>query len=181
MQEGLQWSQRQPRYSYRYMTKCTSLYLYHKEYFVPNLSAFHIIYTIGILISVHLYIYIDVTANDTAAEGTVRLVGGASPLEGRVEVFLFGQWGTVCSSSWELIDARVVCLELGYLRAVKVPASVSAIYGTGSGPSWYNNVRCTGTEKNLTECSKYFSLTGSACSHTQNAGAVCSSESYKNY
>ena len=125
----------------------------------------------------HCTFIIDVTANDTAAEGTVRLVGGASPLEGRVEVFLFGQWGTVCSSSWEFIDAKVVCLELGYLRAVKVPASVSAIYGTGSGPSWYNIIRCTGTETNLTECSKSISLSGSACSDTQNAGAVCSSES----
>ena len=131
----------------------------------------------------HCTFIIDVTANDTAAEGTVRLVGGASPLEGRVEVFLFGQWGTVCSSSWEFIDAKVVCLELGYLRAVKAPASVSAIYGTGSGPSWYNSIRCTGTETNLTECSKSICLSRSTCFlYTQSVGqAVCSSESYENY
>ena len=114
--------------------------------------------------------------NDTAAEGTVRLVGGNSSLEGRVEIYLLGQWGTVCSSSWQFIDAKVVCLELGYMRAVGAP--VSATFGAGSGPSWYNYVGCTGTETNLTECSKSFSLTGSACSHTQYAGAVCSSESY---
>ena len=108
-------------------------------------------------------------------EGTVRLVGGASPQEGRVEIFLLGQWGTVCNSYWDFADARVVCLELGYLRAVGAPRY--ATFGAGSGPSWYSYVRCTGAEVNLTECSRYFSLSGTACSHTRSAGAVCSSES----
>ena len=117
---------------------------------------------------------VDVTANDTAVEGTVRLVEGSSPLEGRVEIFLLGQWGTVCNSYWDFADARVVCLELGYLRAVEAPTT----FGAGSGPSWYSHVRCTGAEVNLTECSRYFSSFGTACSHTQSAGAVCSSESY---
>ena len=116
--------------------------------------------------------YTDDTKYDTAAEGTVRLVGGNSSLEGRVEIFLLGQWGTVCSSNWEFVDAKVVCLELGYLRAVGAP--VSSTFGAGSGPSWYNYVGCTGSEMNLTECSKRFSLTGTACSNTQYAGAVCS-------
>ena len=120
------------------------------------------------------YTYIDVMENDTAAEGTVRLVAGSSSLEGRVEIFILGQWGTICSSNWEFVDARVVCRELGYLRAVEAP--VSAAFGAGSGPSWYSNVRCTGTEMNLTECSKSLSLFGSACSHYRDAGVVCSSE-----
>ena len=121
--------------------------------------------------------FVDVTANDTTAEGTIRLVGGASPLEGRVEIFLLGQWGTVCNLYWDFADTRVVCLELGYLRAVGAP--VSATYGAGSGPSWYSNVRCAGTEKNLTDCRKFFSFSGSACSRNQSARAVCSGESYK--
>ena len=112
--------------------------------------------------------------NDTAAESTVRLVGGMSPLEGRVEIFLFGQWGTVCDSSWDLADATVVCHQLGYLRAVGAPEAAS--FGAGSGPSWYSNVRCAGTERNLTECSKSFSSHGTACPHSQDAGVVCSSE-----
>ena len=123
--------------------------------------------------------------NDTAEEGTVRLVGGTTPLEGRVEIFL-GKWGTVCDSSyyrygygyvysWDLADATVVCHQLGYLRAVAAPRS--ATFGAGSGPSWYSNVRCTGTEMNLSECSKSYSSFGSACSHFQDVGVVCSSES----
>ena len=118
--------------------------------------------------------YVDVTFNETAKEGTTRLVAGASPLEGRVEIFLLGHWGTVCDSNWDLADATVVCHQLGYLRAVGAPRS--AAFGAGSGLSWYSNVQCTGTERNLTDCSKSFSSFGSACPHSQDAGVVCSSK-----
>ena len=113
--------------------------------------------------------------NDTAGEGTVRLVGGATPLEGRVEIFLLGHWGTVCDYNWDLADATVVCHQLGYLRAVEAPRS--AAFGAGNGPSWYSSVRCVGTEMNLTECIRSSDFTGSACSHSHDAGVVCSSES----
>ena len=123
----------------------------------------------------HIYVYtIDTTSNDT--EGSVRLVGGNTLLEGRVEVFLLGQWGTVCDYYWDLADATVVCRQLGYPRAVEAPRS--AAFGAGSGPSWYSRVDCTGTERNLTECSKSNSNFGSACPHSQDAGAVCSSQSH---
>ena len=119
-------------------------------------------------------IFTDVTQNETAEEGNVRLVGGDTPNKGRVEVFILGQWGTVCGYGWELADATVVCHELGYLGAEEAPSS--ATFGAGSGPSWYSYVGCAGTERNLTECSKSFSAIGSACSHSQDAGVVCSSE-----
>ena len=119
-------------------------------------------------------VYAGVTSNNTAAEGSVRLVGGDTLLEGRVEIFLSGQWGTVCDNNWDLADATVVCRQLGYLRAVEAPRS--AAFGAGSGPSWYYSLYCTGTEHNLTECSKYNYNFGSACSHSRDAGAVCSSQ-----
>ena len=113
-------------------------------------------------------------SNGTAEEGAVRLVGGATPLEGRVEVFLLGQWGTVCSYSWDLADATVVCRQLGYLRAAEAPRY--AAFGAGSGPSWYYHVYCAGTERNLTECNNYNYYLRHSCSHSQDAGVVCSSE-----
>ena len=46
----------------------------------------------------------------------MRLVGGASALDGRVEMCWNETWGTVCDQSWSSSDAKVVCGQLGYLR-----------------------------------------------------------------
>ena len=45
---------------------------------------------------------------------SIRLVGGINETEGRVEICLGGQWGTVCDDQWEDVEARVVCRQLGY-------------------------------------------------------------------
>ena len=47
-------------------------------------------------------------------DGDVRLVGGQSAYEGRVEVCLSQRWGSVTDSEWSAEDAQVVCRQIGY-------------------------------------------------------------------
>ena len=49
--------------------------------------------------------------------GDIRLVGGASNLEGRVEICDTATWGTVCDRRWEAADANVACGQLGFSRS----------------------------------------------------------------
>ena len=55
-------------------------------------------------------------ANRSAAckDGQLRLVGGSSENEGRVEICYENQWGTVCNHGWSSENARVVCRQLGF-------------------------------------------------------------------
>jgi len=44
----------------------------------------------------------------------IRLVGGAVPNEGRLEVKFAGLWGTVCDDAFDDVDAGVACSMLNY-------------------------------------------------------------------
>ena len=47
-------------------------------------------------------------------DGDIRLVNGSTALQGRVEVCIGGNWGTVCDAQWGTQEAMVACRQLGF-------------------------------------------------------------------
>ena len=52
--------------------------------------------------------------NQSCTEGQVRLAGGGTANEGRVELCSSGVWVAIYDSGWNYNDAVVVCRQLGY-------------------------------------------------------------------
>ncbi|XP_010562657.1 PREDICTED: T-cell differentiation antigen CD6 [Haliaeetus leucocephalus] len=101
--------------------------------------------------------------------GMLRLAGGRSRCEGRVEMEQAGAWGTVCDDAWDLADADIVCRQLRCGWAVRVHGS--AAFGRGSGPILRDEVGCEGHEEHLWDCP---AAPEHDCSHKEDAGVVCS-------
>ena len=61
----------------------------------------------------------------------MRLVDGFSPSEGRVETCWNNTWIVACDSSWDDMDASVVCRQLGFQVEGKKKAVMSPWLGAG--------------------------------------------------
>ena len=57
-------------------------------------------------------------------QGDLRLVGGMTEHEGRLEVCWGGAWGTVSGDGWSLPDTLVACRQLGYNDTCKWDESI---------------------------------------------------------
>ena len=102
----------------------------------------------------------------------MRLVGGNSSNEGRVEVYYNRRWQTVCDDYWDIADAHVVCRQLGYRGAVT--AHKIAHFGPGAGSILLDNLHCNGTESSLLRCT-HRGINEHNCVHNEDAGVTCKS------
>ena len=107
--------------------------------------------TFMIVLSLIVYIinYTESRTSESGTEGSIRLAGGSTHHEGRLEVFTLGHWATVCSRYFSLGQANVACRQLGFGTALSV---YKAEFGQGSNFISLNIHGCTGFESNLTQC-----------------------------
>ncbi|XP_035850743.1 lysyl oxidase homolog 3B isoform X3 [Sander lucioperca] len=107
-------------------------------------------------------------------ENSIRIAGGRSSYEGRVEVQVGSKWGTVCSTGWTTREAMVVCRQLG------LGYSMHAITET-----WYwdssnvtdmimSGVKCTGNEMSLSQCQHHKTVSCQKAAAKFAAGVICS-------
>ena len=106
----------------------------------------------------------------------VRLVNGGRgrPYQGRVEVYYRRRWGTVCDDGFDIREGNVICRYLGY-RYGALRVYGRARFGRGTGPIWFDDMRCTGRETNPFSCPKRLPIGSHNCGHQEDAGVVCRS------
>ncbi|KAJ7990342.1 hypothetical protein DPEC_G00299310 [Dallia pectoralis] len=103
--------------------------------------------------------------------GSVRLISAELLSDrGRVEIFIRGEWGTVCDDLFNSKAAAVVCRQLGFPVALRV--AKRAELGGGNGSILLDDVECEGTERTLLEC-KRAKVGQHNCAHDEDVGVVC--------
>ena len=123
-----------------------------------------------------------------AEDGAICLAGGNYYSNGRVEIFHEGEWGTVCTRRWDLIEAEVVCRQLGFqgmcmissqatilhynLLTGALEAPLRSHYGAGHGTIWLSNLGCTGSESRLDQCDHSGWGEASRCFHNIHDASV---------
>ncbi|XP_072035889.1 scavenger receptor cysteine-rich domain superfamily protein-like [Amphiura filiformis] len=106
-----------------------------------------------------------------SCEQDIRLFGGHSSNEGRVEMFHNGGWTPLCDASWGDKEAVVVCRQLGFpIDGAK--AERGAGFEIDRETSLRNDVSCKGTESALQQCA-HAEWEEHNCNQSQMAGVIC--------
>uniref|UniRef100_A0A8C7WSX2 SRCR domain-containing protein n=1 Tax=Oryzias sinensis TaxID=183150 RepID=A0A8C7WSX2_9TELE len=83
------------------------------------------------------------------ADYSVRLENGSSRCSGRLEVKSNNSWSSMCEDDFDLLDAEVVCRELG----CGAPSVLQgAPYAESEAPKWTKEFLCEGHESALLDC-----------------------------
>ncbi|XP_034419522.1 lysyl oxidase homolog 3B [Cyclopterus lumpus] len=112
-------------------------------------------------------------------EDSIRLTGGRTRYEGRVEVLRLDtngtqSWGLICGETWSTKEAIVVCRQLGLGYA-----------NQGVQETWYwdssnvtemimSGVKCAGNEMSLGQCQHHKTLSCQKAAAKFAAGVICS-------
>ncbi|XP_063914202.1 protein bark beetle isoform X2 [Zophobas morio] len=111
----------------------------------------------------------------------IRLLGGATENEGRLQVKIDQQWGTVCNYGWTIKNAALVCQQLGYvlnpedwyLERNEIPSA-----GTTEDVI-LSNVQCEDFDLDITKCkAETKGNFENSCTHENDVGIRCYKSSW---
>lgn len=106
--------------------------------------------------------------------GSVRLVSADGLLDrGRVEIFIRGEWGTVCDDLFTSEAGLVVCRQLGFTTALAVMKRAELGAADSRVRILLDDVECEGGERSLLDC-KRSKVGKHNCSHEEDVGVICS-------
>lgn len=99
-------------------------------------------------------------------------MNGSSAIEGRVEVYVDGQWGTICEDRWNLVDGVVACQQLGYGTVYDSLRQLP--FGSNDNISiLVDELACRGNEDRIQNCNGRFGNMSHNCNHSEDAGIIC--------
>uniref|UniRef100_A0A8C4ZLA7 Lysyl oxidase homolog n=1 Tax=Gadus morhua TaxID=8049 RepID=A0A8C4ZLA7_GADMO len=107
-------------------------------------------------------------------EDSVRIVGGRTNYEGRVEVEVGPRWGTVCSAGWTTKEAMVVCRQLGLGYSMHAVSETWYWDSSNVTEMVMSGVKCTGAEMSLSQCQHHKVLNCQKTAAKFAAGVICS-------
>ncbi|XP_071804223.1 scavenger receptor cysteine-rich domain-containing protein DMBT1-like isoform X2 [Asterias amurensis] len=105
----------------------------------------------------------------------IRLVDGAGPHEGRVEILYKCFWGTFSGKVLNIREANVICRQLGF------PSAYSTLwfgnFGRGTGPVLLTHMICNGDETSIDQCDrKEWFENARGITHFYDVGVICNVE-----
>lgn len=109
-----------------------------------------------------------------------------------MEIYYNNEWGTVCDDHWTIIEADIVCRQLGFPAAeyvilegrfgagkvwhrplpLPIPPSLLPPPPPPQGHIWLDEVVCVGNEYFLHQCN-HTNWGENNCLHTEDAGVIC--------
>lgn len=105
-------------------------------------------------------------------DGATRIMGGANPDEGLLEVFNHGTWGTVCDDFFNEFAAQAACSAMGYDIGHVKEDSDNHIQGRQEQPIWIDNMYCGEGAASLNECMQN-RIGDDYCGHHEDVNIVC--------
>ena len=111
-------------------------------------------------------------------------------LEGRLEVWFKGEWGTVCEDSFDDNAAAVVCRSIGLTGGAPLfqrgygynkrnhddsKLTEMEVGRIASGPIWIDEIDCKGSEQDFLDCHRPLPLNAHDCNHHGDVFMKCNS------